>query len=281
MLELRETSARDEGALRERFSEDGYLLVRALVDADRVGQLAAAVMEILDDQGLSSGGDDAVERFRSTRTTFYTAVQQLEVFHALPHDPGLQRVVRVLVGDDAFVHPRRLLRALLPFIPEFTTPPHQDHAYIRGTENTVTTWVPLRNCRGSEGALRVLVGSHLGELLPLKPDPAIAGGRVEVDEDDPAWATGDFAPGDVLLFHSRTVHGATPNTSGRVRLSADYRHQSASEPVVAGSLKPAGYPGVPDWPELLADASWPYQRWVAIPPNVQVVDAAPNAPRDS
>ena len=281
MLELRETSSRDADALRDRFAEDGYLLVRGLVDAECVERLAEAVMAILDDQGLSTGGADAVERFRATRTTFYTAVQQLEVFHTLPHDQALQRVVRALVGDDAFVHPRRLLRALLPFIPEFTTPPHQDYPYIRGTEHTVTTWLPLRNCRGSEGALRVLVGSHLGGVLPVKPDPAIAGSRVDVDEDDPAWASGDFTPGDVLLFHSRTVHGATPNTSGRVRLSADYRHQSASEPVIARTLKPSGYPGVPDWPELLAEASWPYQRWIAIPPNIQIVDAAPNLPEDS
>lgn len=281
MLELRDTSPRDADALRERFAQDGYLLVRGLADVDCVERLAEAVMVILDDQGLSTGRVDAVERFRATRTSFYTAVQRLEVFHALPHDPELQRVVRILVGEDAFVHPRKLLRALLPFIPEFTTPPHQDYPYIRGTELTVTTWLPLRNCRGSEGALRILVGSHLGGLLPVQPDSAIAGSRVDVDDDDPAWASGDFAPGDVLLFHSGTVHGATPNTSGRVRLSADFRHQSASEPVIDRTLKPSGYPGVADWPELLATESWPCERWIAIPPNIRIVDAAPNLPEDS
>ena len=281
MIELRDTSPEDANTVRDRFAKDGYVLIRNLVDPDRVEQLAVAVTAILDDQGLSTGGPDAVERFRATRTTFYTAVQRLEVFHALPHDPALQRVVRVLVGEDAFVHPRRLLRALLPFIPEFTTPPHQDYPYIRGTQNTVTTWLPLRNCRGAQGALRVLVGSHRGGLLPVKPDPAIAGSRVDVDDDDPAWATSDFAVGDALVFHSGTVHGATPNTSGRVRLSADYRHQSASEPVIARTLKPSGYPGVPDWPELLAQETWPYDRLIAIPPDIQIVDATTAVPEDS
>ena len=281
MQELRDTAAHDADDLRERFAEDGYLLIRGLVDAECVEQLATEVMAILDDQGLLTGGTDAVVRFRATRTSFYSAVQRLEVFHALAHEPLLRRVARVLVGEDAFVHPRKLLRALLPDIPEFTTPPHQDYPYIRGTESTVTTWLPLRNCRGSEGALRVLVGSHLGEILPVKPSSAIAGARVEVDEDDPAWASTDFAPGDVLVFHSRTVHGATPNTSGRARLSADYRHQSASEPVTAGSLMPTGYPGVPDWPELLAGESWPYLRWLALPPGLEVVDAVPNLPEES
>jgi hypothetical protein len=278
MQQLRDTTAHDADALRARFADDGYLLVRGLVDVDCVGRLAASVLAILDDQGLQAGGADAVDRFRATRSSYYTAVQRLEIFHALAHDPALQRVVRALVGDDAFVHPRKLLRALLPDIPELTTPPHQDFPYIRGTKRTVTTWLPLRSCRGAEGALRVLLGSHLGEILKSKPSPTFAGAQADVDDADPAWASSDFEPGDVLMFQSTTVHGATLNTSGRIRLSADYRHQSASEPVSISALKPTGYPGVADWPELLAGIDWPSQRWITTPAHVEIVDAEPDPP---
>jgi len=278
MQELRDTSPDDAEALRARFTADGYLLVRGLVDVDCVDRLATSVLAIVEEQGLHEQGPDVVDRFRTTRTTYQAAVQRLEVFHALAHDPSLQRVVCMLVGADAFVHPRKLLRAFLPHVPEFTTPPHQDFPYIRGTQNAVTTWLPLRSCRGLDGALRVLVGSHAGEILPSKPSPTLTGAQVDVDDRDPAWASTDFEPGDVLLFHSRTVHSATPNTSGRIRLSADYRHQSASEPVSMQSLKPTGYPSVPDWPELLADETWPYQRWIVVPRDAKIVDAEPAEP---
>jgi hypothetical protein len=280
MLELRASSAdNDASLLRERLDADGYLLIRGLVDVQLVEQLGAATLAILRDQDLLDRGDDAIAKFRATRTTYYSAVQRVEAFHALAHDEGLRRVVRALLGDDAFVHPRKLLRALWPGVPELTTMPHQDLQYIRGTPNTVTSWLPLRACLAGKGALRVLTGSHGQGLVKNVPSPGFAGSRADVDDDDPRWASADFRPGDVLLFGSTTVHGATPNTSGRVRLSADYRHQSASEPIAAAELKPAGYPGVPDWPELLDDVIWPYDRWLSVPPDLEIVDAAPDAPR--
>jgi hypothetical protein len=60
--------------------------------------------------------------------------------------------------------------------------------------------------------------------------------------------------GDVLLFHSHTVHAARPNISdGALRISADYRFQSASLPVVADSLQP--HMGRLRWDDVYAD--WP------------------------
>jgi ectoine hydroxylase-related dioxygenase (phytanoyl-CoA dioxygenase family) len=260
--------------MRERFAEDGYLLARGLLDPRCVGQLAASAMEVLRNLGVLTGEDHTVNALRAVNANLNSAMQRHEPFHALSHDPSLLRVARVLVGDDAFVLPQRLLRAIRPGIAELTTPPHQDFAYIRGSRSTVTMWLPLTPCRVGEGALRILVGSAARGLLPMKSSSTIAGFRVDVADDDPAWASTDFEPGDVLLFNSMTVHGATPNTSDRVRLSVDYRCQSASEPVVARSLKPHGYPEVPDWPELLADASWSYSRWLSVPRNIRIVDAS-------
>jgi hypothetical protein len=275
MQELRSTTSEDAQVRRERFAEDGYLLLRGLVDIECLEQLAVSVEPILRDLGLLTADDRAVDTFRATRGAYYRAVQRLEVFHALAHDPALQRAVRALVGDDAFVHPQRLLRTLLPGVPELVTPPHQDFAYIGGAETTVTTWLPPRRCHVGEGGLGILVGSHKGGLLPMQAGDAVSVFRVEVAEDEPAWASADFDQGDALIFHSKTVHSATPNTSDRIRLSADYRHQSASEPISARWLKPRGYPEVPDWPELLADVSWDPERWFSIPAEIEIVGAAP------
>jgi ectoine hydroxylase-related dioxygenase (phytanoyl-CoA dioxygenase family) len=266
----------DPRALAEQFAEDGYVLARSVVDRHGVEQLAIDVMKVLADQGLLTNDENALERFRQTRASFYIAVQRLESFHALSHDPKLMAFVRALVGDDAFAHPRRLLRAMLPRIPELVTPPHQDFTYIRGTERTVTAWLPLAPCRAGEGALRLLVGSHRRGQLALHPSDALAGAGVKVADDDPDWGSADLEPGDVLVFHSMTVHGASPNTSEHIRLSADYRYQSASQPVAEASLLPSGYPEVPDWPQLLGDLGWA-ERWLSVPNGVEIVglDGAP------
>ena len=200
-------------------------------------------------------------------------MQRIEAFHRLAYDPALFGVARALIGDDAFAHPRRLLRTIWPGEQALTTPPHQDFLYIRGAADTITAWVPLGACRREDGGLRVLVGSHRSGQLPVHVyEGALAAYGVEVADDDPRWASADYAAGDVLVFHSLAVHGALPNCSGRPRLSVDYRYQSASTPVARSSLHPADHPAIPDWPELLAGAGWCSEEWLAVPEGVQIVE---------
>lgn len=272
MQELRSSALgeSDLPELRARFDADGYLLFRGVVDAGRAEALAEQISAVLDDLGVAVGDDAALEVFRDAQDEFNAAVQRLELFHALSYDPGLLEVVTAVCGE-VFVLPRRLCRVILPGIEEFVTPPHQDFAYVGGSDRTVTAWLPLRDCSVEDGSLRVLVGSHHRGLLPGKAGTPLVMFRVEVDEHDAAWASADFQAGDVLLFHPMTVHAGNSNRSDRTRLSTDYRYQSPLDPVAARSLTPNGHPRVPDWPELLAGETWDAQRWLSVPPNLNVV----------
>ena len=51
-----------------------------------------------------------------------------------------------------------------------------------------------------------------------------------------------FAAGDVLLFHSMTVHKGVPNRSDRLRMSMDVRYQLVSEPFNIDNANPDGQP---------------------------------------
>ena len=53
-----------------------------------------------------------------------------------------------------------------------------------------------------------------------------------------AWRGGDFAAGDAVIFHSLTVHRGSPNLTDRLRLSADFRFQRASDPITPASCQP-------------------------------------------
>ena len=116
-----------------------------------------------------------------------------------------------------------------PHTPEFTTPPHQDHYYVRGSTELWTAWLPLDDCPAEQGGLAVLPRSHTRGLLPHAGEgPGRQGATVP---DDSEWATSDYACGDVLLFHCLTVHRALHNlTLNRLRISVDYRYQPASHP---------------------------------------------------
>jgi hypothetical protein len=54
------------------------------------------------------------------------------------------------------------------------------------------------------------------------------------------WVGGDINTGDVLLFHSLTVHEAAPNRSSQLRISVDCRFQSYERVVNPATLVFAG-----------------------------------------
>lgn len=262
--------------LTARLVEDGYLFFRGLLPADEVLAVRDVTVEGLDRFGWLDAEASAAEPRpgpvvvnEGDEEFFepYAHLQSAEPFHALAHHPALVRLMGSLVADDLLVHPRKIARVSFPDNPRGVTPPHQDFRYIQGTTDVFTAWVPLLPCPPELGGLRVLRGSHERGLLPVEAENVVMGITIPTDDDDPDWATAAYEPGDVLVFHSLTVHGALPNHAGTLRLSADFRYQSANEPLVGGSLKPHWHPRVPDWPELVTD-------WTSLAPIAAPADPA-------
>jgi ectoine hydroxylase-related dioxygenase (phytanoyl-CoA dioxygenase family) len=103
---------------------------------------------------------------------------------------------------------------------------HQDMAYFHLAGDAVcTTWVPLDPVTAETGAVRYVVGSHL-DRTRYRPNlfvttmaiPGTAGAevpdyeRVEV-RGDARIVSFDTEPGDVVVHHARTIHGAHANAS--------------------------------------------------------------------
>jgi len=266
----------DRDALRARLREDGCLFFRGLVDAQQVGAVREEVLTALDDAGwLDANADRGDARPGPTPRLEgsddywggYTGIQRGGGFHRLAHDPSLLRTLRTLIDDELLVHPRKIARVSFPRS-DFTTPPHQDFRYIQGTTDAFTVWIPLGPCPVELGGLRVLRGSQDSGLLPTITAKGAGGLAVEVDDDHPDWATIDYRPGDAIVFHSLTVHGAIPNSSDRLRLSVDYRYQSRRDPIAAPSLRPHFHPKVPDWPALTE--GWETTESVTAPDDLTV-----------
>jgi hypothetical protein len=259
-------------ALRDDFARDGFVFLRGLLPAARVEAVRNDVLGVLDALGWIDGDRPVVPPVNEGDDLYfpmYTEVQRLESFHRLGHSPELVDTVRALLQEaDLLVHPRKIARVNFPSSDFATTAPHQDYVFVQGSTDVITAWVPLGAVDRERGGLKLLPGSHTGALRATRPSHSVGGLRVDADDDDPAWSTIDYEPGDVVVFHSLTVHAAQPNRSGRLRLSADFRYQAASEPVATGSLLPHFHPRIPRWDELTKD--WSGIEAIAVPDGLQI-----------
>jgi ectoine hydroxylase-related dioxygenase (phytanoyl-CoA dioxygenase family) len=238
--------------LRAIMADQGYLFFRRLVPAEDVLAVRRDVLELCAAAGwLDSSGElmDAVVAPDMAPTTegqaaymaVYRKVLKLPSFHDFPLHPALMRVAAALLEGQVLVHPRRIGRMAFPNYTVATTPPHQDHYYIRGSVDTYSCWAPLGACPATLGGLAIWPGTHKRGFLDhsVHHPGAVGGCGVPVDPAEAIWHTIDFEPGDALFFHAFTIHKALPNLSGNLlRLSTDNRYQRDGDAIDPGALLP-------------------------------------------
>ena len=292
---LHSTPAVDANALRARLTEEGYLFFPGLLPVDIIDDVRSQLARILyDSNWLASGppelsgpseleaADGAVEEGSPGFFGAYTAIQSTEAFHSLAIRPELLDLAERLLGEPAFAHPAHICRIAPPSPGANPTPIHQDYRFIQGCIDTLTTWIPLSAAPPEIDGLRVLAGSPRLGVLPVRASDGPGMLRAEADENHPEWRTTTYQPGDVLLFTNLTVHGAMPNRTGQLRLSADFRYQAITSPMardLLGTGKPHYHPDVPDFPTLTR--GWTSTRSIQIPPEIPIVNRWDPAPTTS
>lgn len=272
----------DPLVLRERLASEGYLFFPGLLPAPVVDDVRRQIARILADSHWTAPGSSPDELLASDRAVeegsagffgAYTAIQSTEAFHALAIRPELIGLAGRLLGEKAFAHPAHICRIAPPSPGANPTPIHQDYRFIQGSIDTLTTWLPLSAAPPEIGGLRVFAGSPRLGVLPVKASDGPGMMRAEADENHPEWRTTTYQPGDVLLFSSLTVHGAMPNKTRQLRLSADFRYQAVTAPMAVDALgtgKPHYHPDVPDFPTLTR--GWTSTASIEIPPGVTFVN---------
>jgi hypothetical protein len=277
--------------LKARLRSDSYLFFRRLLKSSQVEKLRAQILHALASVGWLKEGTDflearpgAVPHYSPGRRDNdaaldlewfdgYKLIQRIEDFHKLAHDPALVGLMSQLLGADLIVHPRKIGRASFPGI-EYPTPPHQDVTFNQACVDVLTTWIPLGDVSRDLGGLQILRGSASRGAMKARPADGVGGERVDVDDDSQDWLTAEYNAGDVLVFHAFSVHRAFPNRSNQLRLSVDYRYQSASDPIKPDTLIPHGYGRgtIPSWKQLTAD--WSSLSWIDVPHRIQIVQCA-------
>jgi hypothetical protein len=246
-------------ALAARMRQDGYLFLRGLLPADAVRDLQRQVAEIARDAGWLRRDRDVADAIADPNgfcvdpdpaylVTLRT-INRLEDYHRLKHHPALIALFERMLGGPILPHPRVLMRNIFPEREAYTTKAHQDFPNVQGTTEVYTAWFPLIDCPMRTGPLQVAAGTHTGEVYDF--DIGTGAGGIEItDPFEDRWVSGDFAVGDVLIFHSLLAHKGVPNLSDKLRMSMDVRYQLASEPFNPDNANADGQPM--SWDDIYA-----------------------------
>ena len=240
-------------SLKEELGSRGYVLIRGLLPHVDLNNVLGDVTQLLCRAGWLLPGFDPLERIADISATCgdpdpsfkrtYQEIFNLESFHALPHHPALKHVMNMLVGEQVLIHPKPIGRLIFPHCESLVVHAHQDYRFMSGDTECFTVWIPLHDCPTDLGPLQILEGSH--RFGPLNHDDANlhvpeipTGAALEGD-----WVGGQINAGDVLIFHSLTVHAASPNRSNRLRISLDCRFQDYGRAINPANLAFAGESG--------------------------------------
>lgn len=248
--ELRDSSELldDIPALRRHMEADGYLLLRGLIDREKVLTARDRIFEYMDAHEAMEPGSRPLDGVMGQYGKSVRMMGRKQV----THHPDVRAVFE---GEELFDFYSRYFHEpartfdykwLRAVGHEQFTGAHYDVIYMgRGSQRLLTCWVPLMDIPVHQGTLAICAGSHNQPGFQRLRDTY---GRVDVDRDgyggwftnDPQeitekfggqWQTTEFRAGDVLTFGMFTMHASTTNTTDRWRLSCDIRFQPASDPV--------------------------------------------------
>jgi ectoine hydroxylase-related dioxygenase (phytanoyl-CoA dioxygenase family) len=261
---FRELSAAElkPNVLQDQIQSSGYALIRGLIPRDAVRSVLADVTNVLSNAGWLRTNSDPLDRLPEHGAAYgdpdpvfkrvYQEIFNLESFHALPHHPALRDVMKIVAGDEILVHPKPIGRLIFPNCERLVVHAHQDYEFMGGDPEFFTVWIPLHDCPVDVGPLRILEGSHRFGIQQHQREnlhvPEISVENIAGDE----WVGGRVHAGDVLIFHSLTVHAAAPNVSEQMRLSLDCRFQDARRVLNPSNLVFGGESGK-SWEKTYAD----------------------------
>ena len=172
--ELRESNdiAHDGAAIRSRIEQDGYLLLRGLVDRERVLEarreilLKFAIVGEID--AINHPLMQAVQSEESiidkvNLVAFTESIRSGQAFSGIGRTPELLAVLERYFDEPPRSFDFRWSRFVRP---GETTGFHSDSPYVnRGSQLVTSAWIPLGDVTQEEGALLVLENSHKNLLV--------------------------------------------------------------------------------------------------------------------
>jgi len=153
-------------------------------------------------------------------------------FRAIARDKDILKTLRSLMANAAIMLSQNHHNCVMTKHPGFSsvTSWHQDIRYWRfDRRELVSVWIALGPETVENGCLLVIPGSHRLEFDPGQFDAALFF-REDYEPNAGLLASAtsvELAAGDVLFFHSRTLHAAGRNQSNVVKRSLVFTYRTA------------------------------------------------------
>jgi hypothetical protein len=220
----------DWPTLNAIYEEQGYLLLRGVLDRVSVDRALHRMMKVMARHGIvAANAQEPVWTGKPLVGRHEESVEFAGICQDLIAMPANMAVFEKVLGEPIAYVPIVQYRSYPPNSPLLMV--HQDGFYSPGIEGFRPVWIPLTAIDESVGGLWLAPRMHRAGPLhraDLPPSFPILANAIP----DDAWATTAFSPGDVLIVHPWTPHVGGRNTSNRVRFSIDTRVQSARNPCV-------------------------------------------------
>tara|TARA_B100002052_G_scaffold288034_1_gene303695 strand:- start:100 stop:1002 length:903 start_codon:yes stop_codon:yes gene_type:complete len=235
--------------LRNSLNDDGYLLLRDVIDKKEITIARNDVFEKLNNvdeltdpftEGISSGRSRRDELHKD-RGIFWEDVSNTQSLRKITNGNNLQSVFSRIFGISSIGFDFIFLRAVSGG--KFTHMHCDAGFFTRKTQKVLTCWLVFTDITIDKGPLFIVEGSHKFSDIKNK----YTGFDVDIDkhmkatiDTDPiAFAqqrnskllTAQFSPGDALIFGMYTVHGTFENYAkdNKIRLTCDIRFQPNNE----------------------------------------------------
>lgn len=249
--------------LRARFQREGYLYFPKALASPVVTPVLEDMLSVLSPHiqwsAAAASPVLAGEPFFESDPLWdvlYPKVQALESLHRLFHCSEVRHLMDRVAGPDIFVYPMKMARIAAPRKLGYETPPHQDAFSHHAGPTMAGIWIALHDADEAMGRLTILPGSHRQGVRPVFEAQGVGGVQCEIYPEETLWHVSNVTAGDVIIFHSQTVHRAQPNVDKqRVRLSVDSRFCDYGAPVFSTNLEPHHAWRIPqlDWDYVYRD----------------------------
>ncbi|MEU5881931.1 phytanoyl-CoA dioxygenase family protein [Spirillospora sp. NPDC047279] len=210
--------------LMEKYDTDGYAIFRNVLDADLVAEADQHVRWLQERYPGRSGEDLSTELV--ARDPFWVR---------LVSDDRLLDIAERFIGPDIALFASHYI----------SKPPHTGKAVLWHQDGAfwpldpmrvVTLWLAIDHSTPENGCLRVIPGSHRGELhavRELATDDAVFNVESDVAVDESQAVDMVLRPGDVEVHHPGIMHGSNANTSPHRRCGLTIRYIPTSTRITA------------------------------------------------
>ena len=195
------------------FDENGYLILRDVIQLDELSEIQRESQRLIDE--ILSGGAAAAWCNRGLEGIPY----YLTYLHAHPNTFSLRLLAHPFIGDLLYrmVGPDFVpcYESLVFKLPEngSSVPWHRDGNAIRENYRIFNVDIYADASTVENGCVWVIPGSHLWSIEAAQE--MIDQGRRNFDLPDAVPA--EVGPGDILLHHTKVLHGSRRNVSSQLR----------------------------------------------------------------